>query len=177
MKSKSIELLQSIESPWLHYCVMDISPITDITFQLRSEYIAKFITLRLRGNKMRSVSSLFNEFGAALQFPYYFGENWNAFDECIKDLSWLYAPGYVLIIHNADQLLIESADSEGQMQSLLKILNSAAKEWSIPVAKGVAWDRPSKPFHVILQVTPDKVDDFRIRLIKTGVNVSDLSLT
>jgi hypothetical protein len=30
------------------------------------------------------------EFAASFQFPYYFGENWPAFDECINDLSWLH---------------------------------------------------------------------------------------
>jgi hypothetical protein len=174
MKSKFIEALQSIQPPWLHYCVMDVSSTTNTAFKLRGEYIEKFITLRLRGSKMRTISGLFNEFGAALQFPYYFGENWNAFDECVKDLSWLYASGFVLIVHDADQILIEATDSEGQIQSLLRILNSAAKEWSIPVEKGVAWDRPSKPFHVIFQVTPDKADNFRIRLSKTGGDISEL---
>ena len=125
---------------------------------------------------MRTISGLFNEFGATLQFPYYFGENWNAFDECVKDLSWLYTSGFVLIIIDADQILIEAADSDGQMQSLLTILNSAAKEWSIPVEKGVAWNRPSKPFHVIFQVTSDKADNFHSRLNKKGVDISELSL-
>jgi hypothetical protein len=122
---------------------------------------------------MRNVSGLFNEFGAALQFPYYFGENWNAFDECIKDLSWLNASGYVLIVHDADQILIEDADSEGQMQSLLKILKSAALAWSIPVDEGAAWDRPSKPFHVIFQASPESMDAFHIRIRKVGIEFSD----
>ena len=37
----------------------------------------------LRGWKMRTVTKMFDEFGAAMQFPYYFGENWPAFDECL----------------------------------------------------------------------------------------------
>jgi len=79
-----------IGPPRFHYCATDICHITDMAFQLRGGYIAKFITVRLRGSKMKDYQGLYNEFGAALQFPYYFGENWNAFDECIKDLSWLY---------------------------------------------------------------------------------------
>jgi len=44
------------------------------------------------------------------------------------------------------------------------------------VEKGVAWNRPSKPFHVIFQVTSDKADNFHSRLNKKGVDISELSL-
>lgn len=36
---------------------------------------------RVRGKKAH-LSGIVREFGAALQFPYYFGENSGAFDEC-----------------------------------------------------------------------------------------------
>jgi len=45
----------------------------------------------LRASKMSTQQDLFNEFGAALQFGDYFGENWNAFNECINDLDWIEA--------------------------------------------------------------------------------------
>lgn len=38
---------------------------------------------------MRTVAQLNDEFSAALQFSAYFGENWPAFNECLKDLDWL----------------------------------------------------------------------------------------
>jgi len=59
----------------------------------------------LRGHKMLSVDRLFDEFAAALQFPYYFGENWPAFRECLTDLSWLPASAYALFIWNTATLL------------------------------------------------------------------------
>ena len=37
----------------------------------------------------------------ALQFPAYFGSNWDAFEECITDLSWLEADGYALLIYDS----------------------------------------------------------------------------
>ena len=46
------------------------------------------LTVRVvRGRKMRNLPGLFDEFSAALQFPLYFGENEDAFDECIADLE------------------------------------------------------------------------------------------
>lgn len=48
------------------------------------------LTVRtVRGSKMLTEDQLFTEVSAALQFPYYFGENWPAFDECLADLEWL----------------------------------------------------------------------------------------
>ena len=37
--------------------------------------------------EFRSVAAVFDEFAAAFQFPYYFGRNKDAFDECMRDLD------------------------------------------------------------------------------------------
>jgi hypothetical protein len=48
------------------------------------------LTVRcVRGRKMSRLAGLMDEFSAALQFPYYFGENWSAFQECLGDMDWL----------------------------------------------------------------------------------------
>lgn len=44
---------------------------------------------RVRGTKSSDEQRFFDELAAALQFPYYFGENWNAVWDCVTDLSWL----------------------------------------------------------------------------------------
>ena len=55
----------------------------------------------MRGDRMRSYDGLFDEFAAAMQFPWYFGYNGNAFDECIADLSWIDpGAGYALVINS-----------------------------------------------------------------------------
>src|SRR5438552_17320122 len=51
----------------------------------------------LRGHKCRTSDQLFDEFGAALQFPEYFGENWDALNDCLTDLAWLPAAEYPLV--------------------------------------------------------------------------------
>jgi hypothetical protein len=48
---------------------------------------------------IRSKQKLFSIFSTALRFPSYFGWNWDAFEECLTDLSWLRADQPVLIIH------------------------------------------------------------------------------
>ncbi|TQF65979.1 barstar family protein [Rhodococcus spelaei] len=65
-------------------------------------------TVRLvRGPKMATVAAVFDEFAAALQFPYYFGANKDAFDECLRDCpDWLGdSRGLVVVVRDADALL------------------------------------------------------------------------
>lgn len=40
----------------------------------------------IRGTEIRDKESLFNEFSQALGFPSYFGRNWDAFNDCVRDL-------------------------------------------------------------------------------------------
>ncbi|MFV0459644.1 MAG: barstar family protein [Actinomycetales bacterium] len=103
----------------------------------------------VRGRKMRTLAGLFDEFAAALQFPLYFGENEDAFNECIAELETLPAgEGYVVTITDPDQVLADAgAEALGW---LARSLESAAEEWTQPVELGEWWDRPAVPFHVVL---------------------------
>lgn len=104
----------------------------------------------LRGSKMRSVLALFDELGAVLQFPDYFGANWPAAAECMSDLAWIPAgEGYVLVIVDAD--LVLSVESPDQIGVLVNTLTSAAESWAAAVNDDEWWDRPAVPFHVVLQ--------------------------
>ncbi|MCB1738755.1 MAG: barstar family protein [Gammaproteobacteria bacterium] len=39
---------------------------------------------------------------SAMKFPAYFGSNWDALDECLGDMDWLPADGYVLVLHDSE---------------------------------------------------------------------------
>lgn len=68
-------------------------------------------------------AGLLAEIAAALEFPAGFGGNWDALADSLGDLSWLPAPGYVLVLdHSTD--LRESAP--GDFATLLEILDEAA---------------------------------------------------
>jgi hypothetical protein len=117
------------------------------------------LTVRtLRGRKMRSLSGVFDEFAAALQFPLYFGENMDAFNECIADLDETLpaGEGYVLTIVEPDQLLAD--EDAGTVEWLVRSLQSAAEIWSQPIELCEWWDRPAIPFHVVLAGESDAID-------------------
>lgn len=103
----------------------------------------------VRGRKMRTLGGLLDEFAAAMQFPLYFGENEDAFDECIAELENLPAgEGYVVIIAEPDQVLVD--EEAARFSWLVRSLASAAHGWAQPVEFGEWWDRPAVPFHVVL---------------------------
>ena len=64
--------------------------------------------LRVRGNKSLDEAHFFDEVAAALQFPYYFGENWDAVWDCITDLNWLRGSSFLIVFDSAEHLLSQS---------------------------------------------------------------------
>jgi hypothetical protein len=133
---------------------------------------ARFVVRTVRGRKMRRVSDLDNEFAAALQFPWYFGENWAAFDECIKDLAWLPAEaGYVAVL--TDPLLVLEGSPE-DFAVLVRVLGSAVEEWATPVDVGEWWDRPAVPFNVVLATEEDELAAVSERWTRAGAHLAGL---
>ncbi len=94
-------LLQST-GPHLHLMVATPGEATDFGWSLARIDGRQVVVRFLRGQKMQTAPQLFDEFAAALQFPYYFGENWNALLECLTDLEWLPDGACILMILNAN---------------------------------------------------------------------------
>ena len=129
------------------------------------------LTVRVvRGRKMHTCERLFDEFAAALQFPWYFGENPDAFDECITDLCWLPPQsGYVIVVTDPNEVLAD-ADADA-LAWLVGSLSRARDEWARPVALGEWWDRPAVPFNVVLQSLPGDAASAKVRWATAGASV------
>ena len=63
---------------------------------------------------------LFEAYGQALQFPGYFGKNWDAFIDCLSDLSWIDGDE-VAIVHDALPAL-PPADLRSYLECLQDVL-------------------------------------------------------
>lgn len=111
-----------------------------------------FRVRELRGSRMRTVPALYDEFAAALQFPYYFRPNKDSFDECLLDIDDTLgeAKGYVLAIRDADQLLAEVLEE---------------RAWFASVVEECAdfWPSHDVVFRVILQGEPQGLGAVPIR--------------
>ncbi|MBT0768870.1 barstar family protein [Kineosporia sp. J2-2] len=123
---------------------------------------AGLVVRTVRGRKCRTRQGLFDEFAAALQFPWYFGENWPAFGDCLSDLDWIpQQGGHVLVLKEPEQVLAD--DDQTEFETFADHLRMAAREWSTAVELGEWWDRPPVPFHVVLACLPHHTDVTRQR--------------
>jgi hypothetical protein len=102
----------------------------------------------IRGRKSKMVAAFFDEVSAVLQFPLYFGENWNAFNDCITDLDWLVSDAYILLI-SSPELLLHEAERE-DLAILLRSLARANESWVLPPDSALR-DRHPTGFHVVFQ--------------------------
>jgi hypothetical protein len=119
----------------------------------------------LRGSRMRRRDGVFDQFGALLQFPSYFGENWNAFLECMRDLDWLRTSGCVLVVFDPVEVLADG--DAGEFSLLLKRLSQVGECWS-----EADEFRPARPFRVLLHATPEQSAGLRARLDAAGASAA-----
>jgi hypothetical protein len=91
--------------------------------------------------KARGKEKLLSVLAAKLRFPSYFGHNWDALDECLRDLSWLADQPRVVIVHEA---LPFSAAGEALAiyQSILADAVAAHRERATPPLLEVVFPGP-----------------------------------
>ncbi len=95
----------------------------------------RMVVARLDGTKMFDADHAFYELSDALLFPGYFGWNWAALSDCLHDLHWLPADGYLILVDDAPRLLSSSA---ADRHTLLRTLSRAARHWASPIGKAPA---------------------------------------
>lgn len=136
--------LQSTKAPWTSLLIVKTGQ--------RAESLvhppAGFSLNVIKGAKCQTTDGLLREWARALDFPDYFGHNWDALEECLADLEWLPAKGYILLITDAAQVLPE--DDE-EYTTLLEVLRDAGEAWGNGQA-GMGRQRAT-PFHVLFAVS------------------------
>jgi len=77
--------------------------------------------------------ALMDRFARALEFPHWFGGNWDALEDCLADLSWSSAAGHVLLIEGA-------GDMPGDERGILADILAASAAW---------WAERKRPFFAV----------------------------
>ena len=67
---------------------------------------------------------LLQEIGMALGFPAYYGNNWDALEECLNDMGWREGP-ILLCLTGVAQV------AESDMATLREIFMEAARAWQV----------------------------------------------
>ena len=136
--------LQSAKSPWAFLLVVRSGQRAESLVSVPDGYQLRVI----KGAKCRTTAGLMKEFARALDFPDYFGHNWDALEECLADLEWMPAKGYILLIVDAAQVL---PDDEDEYETFLEILSDAGEAWGSGQA-GVGAGQV-RPFHALFAVS------------------------
>jgi hypothetical protein len=140
----NLKRLTAPSGPWLHLLVATASETDDLRRAVEQAGPGRVAARLIRGRKSATAHALFDEAAAALQFPYYFGENWDAFFDCVTDLEWLRADAVVLLFADAQQLLAKAAAKD--VERFVTVLNETSRHWS----------EAGRAFHVLLQTTADE---------------------
>lgn len=135
--------IQTLKAPWSSLLVVPAG--TKATALVKAP--AGFALRVINGKKCSTPAGLFTEFARALGFPDYFGHNWDAMEECLADLEWLPAKGYVLLITDAHAVL---PGNEDEYETFLEILSDAGEAWSKGQAGG---EGKAMAFHTLFAVS------------------------
>jgi hypothetical protein len=92
-------------------------------------------------SRVHTKQRLLSVLAHGLGFPSYFGENWDALMDCLTDMSWAPADGYVILLSGLRGL------AQRDYFTALDVLEGAA----------VFWADNGVPFYVLLEGTGSQV--------------------
>ena len=110
---------------------------------------------------IQSKADLLENYEIEGNFPSYFGHNWDALLDCLRDFSWV-SQKKIIIAH--DDLPLEN--DEEQVRIYLEILETAVKDWKA-VREGpsfVPLDEVPYIDHELLVVFPSAVEPIIVRM-------------
>ena len=96
------------------------------TWVARAAEANGFAFWRIDLAKVRDKSGLLTALARALDFPDWFGGNWDALADCLGDLSWRTAPGYVLAL---DHCHVLAKRARADFETLLEVFAATADYW------------------------------------------------
>lgn len=141
---KLSDILESAEGSGVYLLAEDISA-KDV------EKLAQengFMFFLLTGTQIRDKGDFLSRAAAALKFPDYFGNNWDAFEDCLTDMSWHESPGFVLLFEDFQGFAENSPDD---FQTALEILKDSASFWAerqkafVALLRGPSRQNPDLP--------------------------------
>jgi len=80
----------------------------------------------LDGKIIHNKDQFLKQAAAALQFPSYFGGNWDAMADCLTDMEWHGAEEFMIFYGNCDPFALNEPD---QFAVALEIFNESAEFW------------------------------------------------
>lgn len=80
----------------------------------------------LEGQKIEKKEQFFNHAAVAMKFPSHFGNNWDAFYDCLTDMDGVDAEGYVIYFDHTDAF---ASHHESQLETVVELFQDAVDFW------------------------------------------------
>jgi hypothetical protein len=80
----------------------------------------------LDGEKITTKTEFLQAAAQALQFPDYFGYNWDAFEDCLTDLDLLTGKGHILLYTQPEKF---ATANPKDWSTLMSIFRTAVQDW------------------------------------------------
>lgn len=120
MKERLDELLAGRLAPGVYRLTQPIS--ADEIAARAGRYGWRFA--RLEGREIRSKAAFLDACSRALAFPAYFGRNWDALADCLRDLAWAPATAGHLLLYDDARIFASVAPADCAVA--LAVLRAAA---------------------------------------------------
>jgi len=85
-----------------------------------------YFVFRVDLGKARDKDQLLETIGRSMAFPEWFGHNWDALLDCLADLGWRPAEGYMVMLEHCDGI---HGRAEADFVQTLQVFEAAANEW------------------------------------------------
>jgi RNAse (barnase) inhibitor barstar len=80
----------------------------------------------LEGKKIEKKEQFLNHAAVAMKFPSHFGNNWDAFYDCLTDMEWVEAEGYLVYFDHTDAF---ADHHESQLETVIELFQDAVDYW------------------------------------------------
>ncbi len=155
-------------SSWAHAVSCPEKTIDDFAYRPPGGKQSLILARIMRGRRCGTKRELFQEWAAALQFPYYFGGNWDAFEECINDLDWIPMEHFVFFVTHTSHLL---HTSERDFATFAQIMSEAARRGGDVAGRSSERVRVAYSFHVVFHCEPGDEAETWSRFLRVGIAI------
>ena len=137
MASPELKNILASDQPRGVYWAKTHATVAELRKLARAKGMAFF---HLEGQKIEKKEQFLNHAAVAMKFPSHFGNNWDAFYDCLTDLDWVETEGYLIYFDHTDAF---ASHHESQLETVIELFQDAVDYW-----KG-----EGKPMMVVLSGT------------------------
>ena len=123
MASPELKNLLASDQPRGVYWAKSHASVAELSKLARLKGMAFF---HLEGQKIEKKEQFLNHAAVAMKFPSHFGNNWDAFYDCLTDMDWVDAQGYVIYFDHTDAF---ASHHESQLETVVELFHDAVDFW------------------------------------------------